>query len=523
MTRSRQRAARRDINLRPRRPSDPEPLWSLPTGTRLLSLDVFGAALDRLVLTPADIHGLVAGELAAAGTPLPAAYPELRLTAEHQAWRRARRTKRAFIGLADIADELVGLLPAGDADPRARVRLAISREVALERRLSRPNPEALAAVEEARRQHVPVAFVADTYLPRDLVAALLRGAGLPAELVLVSSHEGATKDSGDLFHHMANRAGVRLDRIVHLGPDPAVDVIGPASLGIDARRFVPAHRSVAAGLAGGVDEPSALDSVALALAARRLGNQLVEAPLADGTRPEPAPEVGYGVAGPLSVGFAAWVGAQIDDQQPDLVLFADAAAHRTPALVHDLRPDLPADRLHSLPVVSVDSVTRLIDHELGGTGARSDPRVLVVGLGWPDQEHRQVSEMLAGAGARTATVGGAYLGLAEAAGAGERVEAWAFDGGPDEPVSSEASGARDLLASLVAPARGSDDLARGIDDFARDLAPWLNDGGASLTAALATPALQLLERQLLARAAAAGADSTDRPPERRSRVPGRHR
>ena len=40
-------------------------------------------------------------------------------------------------------------------------------------------------VEEARRRRIRCAFVADTYLPRDLVAALLRGAGLPAELVLV--------------------------------------------------------------------------------------------------------------------------------------------------------------------------------------------------------------------------------------------------------------------------------------------------------------------------------------------------
>lgn len=515
MTRSRQRAARRDPNRRPRRPSTPEPVWSLPPGTRLLSLDVFGAALDRLVLAPADVHGLVAGELAAAGTPVPADYPELRLAAERLAWRTARRAGRSFIGLADIADELVALLPPGSGpDPQTLGRLAITREVALERRLSRPNPEALAAVGEARRQRVPVAFVADTYLPRDLVAALLRGAGLPAELVLVSSHEGATKDGGELFRHLADRAGVRLDRIVHLGPDPAVDVAGPSRLGIVARRFEPAHRSVKAGLAVGVDEPSALDSVALALAARRLGAAPAEVPTAAGSpsAETAATEVGYGVAGPLSVGFAAWVGAQIDDQQPDLVLFADAAAHRTPALVQELRPDLPADRLHPLPVVSAERVSRLVDDELGGVGGRPDPRVLVVGLGWPDQEHRQVSGVLAGAGARAASVGGAYLGLAEPAGSRERVEAWAFGSGPDDPPPAES--ARDLLASLVAPAPDCGEVARGITDFARDLAPWLNDGGASLTAALAAPALQLLERQAVD-APRSGTDRSGVPSRRR--------
>jgi len=492
-----------------------------------LSLDAFGAALDRLVLTPADIHGLVAGEMAGDGTPLPAAYPEIRRAAERQAWRSARRAGRAFIGLADIADELVTLLPAEGPDPVALGRLAIAREVALERRLSRPNPEALEAVEAARRQRVPVAFVADTYLPRDLVAALLRAAGMPAGLVLVSSHEGASKDSGELFRHLADRAGVPLDRIVHLGPDPAIDVVGPAGLGIDARRLVPAHRSVAAGLAHGADEPSALDSVALALAARRLGTAPAEAArAADGAPADQGPEVGYGVAGPLSVGFAAWVGAQIDDQQPDLVLFADAAAHRTPTLVRELRPELPAERLRPLPLVSTDSVARMVDDELVGAGSPHDPRVLVVGLGWPDQEHRQISRVLAGAGARTAVVGGAYLGLVEPAGQRERVDAWAFGASPSDrevgPVPP--AEARDLLVSLVAPPEERDEVARGIDDFARDLAPWLNDGGTSLTAALAAPALLLLERQAVEHPNGSGPGPDASPPaERRSRVPGRHR
>ena len=502
----------------------PEPVWALGPEAALLSLDVFGAALDRLVLAPADIHGLVAGELAGAGTPLPPSYPQIRLTAERQAWRRARRSGRAFIGLADIADELIALLPSGrGADPLTLGRLAITGEVALERRLSQPNPEALSAVEEARRQGVPVAFVADTYLPRDLVAALLRAAGLPAELVLVSSHEGATKDGGELFGHLADRAGVRLDRIVHLGPDPAVDVTGPARLGIDARRLVPAHRSVAAGLAGGVDGPSALDSVALALAARRLGAcPSGGPPVAAGVQAEPSAEVGYGVAGPLSVGFAAWVGAQIDDQQPDLVLFAEAAAHRTPALVQELRPELPADRLRPLPVVSTDSVTWLVDHELAGTGCPPDPRVLVVGLGWPHQEHRRVSRVLAGAGARTAVVGGAYLGLTEPAGRRERVDGWAFGPGASQrPAPVPPAGARDLLVTLMAPPQGRGGVARGIDDFARDLTPCLNDGGASLTAALATPALHLLERHAKQQVTPAPEAATS-PPERRSRVPGRH-
>ena len=158
-------------------------------------------------------------------------------------------------------------------------------------------------------------------------------------------------------------------------------------------------------------------------------------------------------------------------------------------------------------MVSAERVTRLVDDELGGVGGRPDPRVLVVGLGWPDQEHRHVSGVLAGAGARAASVGGAYLGLAEPAGSRERVEAWAFGSGPDDPAPAEA--ARDLLASLVAPPPDCGEVARGITDFTRDLTPWLSDGGASLTAALAAPALQLLERQVVD------------PP--RSGVPGRRR
>ena len=509
MTRSRQRDNRRDARSDPQPSAPPDPVWSLLPSTELVSLDVFGSALDRLVLAPADVHRLVAGELAADGVPLPPTYPDLRLAAERMARHRARRAGVAFIGLADIADELVELLRPDVADPGAVGRLAIAREVAMERRLSRPNPEALAAVAEARRQRVPVAFVADTYLPRDLVAALLRAARFPAGLVLVSSHEGVTKEGGELFRHLAARARVRPERIVHLGPDPDADVAGPARLGIDARRFVPAHRSVAAGLADGAGGSTPLDSVALALAARRLGPPPgVTMGTAGHGPPEPSPDLGYGVAGPLSVGFAAWIGAQIDDQHPDLVLFAEATAERTPALVHQLRPDLPAERLCPLPVVNADSVARVMDDELGRPDGPAEPRVLVVGLGWPDPEHRRVGEMLADAGARTATVGGAYLGLTEPPGRRERVGTWAFGPGPDSPAPAEAAGGLDLLAALVAPPLGCDEVARGIGDYARDLAPWLTDGGASLTAALAAPALQLLEWE----AAIGAAPSPDAAP-----------
>ena len=234
---------------------------------RLLSLDVFGLALERLVLEAADVHRLVATQLP---RPLDEAYPGLRQLAEDraQAQAQAQAAGCPIIGLADITDQLESLLVAVVPDARSVARRAIEGEVALEQRLSRPSPEAGRLVDQARQLGIPCAFVADTYLPRDLVAAMLRTAGLPADLVLVSSHEGVTKAGGELYRHLAERAHLGPERITHLGPDPELDVTAAAGVGVRSRHMALARQHLAPSLSIGLSPPTAIDSAALALAGR---------------------------------------------------------------------------------------------------------------------------------------------------------------------------------------------------------------------------------------------------------------
>jgi FMN phosphatase YigB (HAD superfamily) len=474
--------------IRPTRPVTDPCQFTFTATTELLSLDVFGVALDRLVLDPLDVHRLVAAHPILAGVP---AYPRLRLDAEHRAKERARRQGRAIIGLAEIADELIELFAPPRGDACALARRAIEIEITLERQLCRPNPQAAVLVAEARRRNVPVAFLSDTYLPRDLVTALLRSVGLPTDLVLVSSHDGATMRDGQLFQLLSERTGIRTDRITHLcRPTPA----NPASLAGPAgprMQVLPDDDRLAA-LSCGLGPPTPLDSIALSLAGRRLAARC------SGYERGPT-DIGFYAGGPMAVGFAHWVGSQINDQRPDLVLFAGPSGPLVSGLLRLFRPDLPADRLVVAPVEETAGAGSLVTSLASRRGGshRAD-RILVIDLGWGGQGHRRLERELALHHHRP-LVSAAYLGLTEPPGRREAVRWWAFGPDPDDRAGQLARRWPDRLASLLggpsSPATRTDrQLAQGIEQYGAEFVTWPSRMPGPLSAALAGPALRLIER-----------------------------
>ncbi len=487
------------------RPGLPPRLTStvLSRDSEVLSLDVFGLALERLVTDPVEVHGLVAVVLARGGHELEGRYPELRMEAERQAMAHARAEHRSTIGLAEIADQLEILLTARSG-PLARQ--AIECEVELEQRLSRANPDAVRLVAEARARGIRTAFMADTYLPRDLVALMLRSAGMPADLVLVSSHAGVTKADGRLFGHLAQRAGVPPGRITHVGPDPAIDVQMAGRMGLRGE-CIPA-RPEGPELSVGLSAPTALDSAALALAARVSGCHRSDddAPLS----------IGYYAGGPLAIGFTAWVGQLMDSQQPDHVLFCGLAGGLLHQLAAIVRPDLPGSRLHHVPWACEPAGTvENLDQTLDLIGLRAEDRLLVVDLGW-DHPRSWVSRRLAESG-RSNQVCEAALGLLEAPADRYQVMAWAFSGEACDPATDLAQERIEVLEALLRSAPLDDrsrrlpaqsrhyveaapSMAEGIRRFARDFEPWLRFDPHRTSRALAEPALRVITRPTRAEA-----------------------
>ena len=125
--------------------------------------------------------------------------------------------------MADMADLLQDLIaaevPAGSPHTPAEIRqAAISIEIELLQALCRPNPDAIWLYDRAAERSIPVAFLADSYLPRDLIGRLLRRAGFRADHLLISSHEGVTKADG-LFDRLVRSVTVDPATMVHLGPE----------------------------------------------------------------------------------------------------------------------------------------------------------------------------------------------------------------------------------------------------------------------------------------------------------------
>jgi len=493
--------------------------WSsaalLRRNPKLLSLDIFGFALRPAVLDHEDIHRLVASYLRRKTTFVIDDYLERRHRAEALASRRAANAGRTDLALSEITDQLAYVLGEVVGDGRAAARQAITTELELEQLVHLPNDEALELYRDAKAASIPVAFVGDSYLPRDLIAKMLQKAGYHDGRVLVSSHEGATKSSGRLYESLVERSGLAAERITNVGPDPVTDIARATAAGLTAVQVTAKRADVVHLFDLGLTERTGIDSLGLALAADRLGQ----------VDPDVTPgDLGFYGAGPLGAGFAAWVGRLIDEQRPDHTVFGGPAGRLFRRLVTILRPDLPTTALHELESAAGSSPgPAAIDDFVERARVADGDRLLVVDVGWNGQTHEQIAGELQRRG-HSVRIDGAYLGTLDAPGADEPVQVWAFDGRPDRPVAGSVAALVEVLAALVPPSEPwrarpnhvgdyraiAPLIAEGIVAFAEQFQPWLRLDKHDVSAALAEPALRIVsspthaEAQLLGRYRSAG-------------------
>ncbi len=551
---------------------------------------MFGVALEPTFLEAGHEHLLVAEILGRDHPGVEGIYPEARRRAESEARLAVTEADGREISLALIGDHLHGQLAHLALRPEAVAtngrplssdrsvgrdasaaavapfdalvvaQQAIETEVRLLQTLGRANPRAIQLHLAARERGVATALVADTPLPRDLIARIARACGYQADHIVVSSNEGRQKGSGLYGRLLAAGGGVEPDNVVHLGPDLELDVNIPRSLGIDARHAPDRAPDKGPPLLLGLTRPRGLGSIALNLAdrhrqrTRRAGDlswrRLSSEPGLD------AADLGYYAGGPLLAGFAAWVGAQIDDLSPDEVVLCGFAGGLVDHALAVLRPDLPRERRHRLPVTADG---RCPVHQLAATVPLARcRRILVVDLGLFEQPHPEIRERL-GALAPTPEIHGAYLGTLSPALPGART--WAFappaalprpagghvngdhlDNGtghrigpeaappPHHPLSDPAGGHGPALLRVAAnrpeilqallhrlpgsiqdvpPAlrpfhAGARALTEGTMAFVEDVEPWLHLEAGTLSGTMAEPALRVISAPTAAEAAVLG-------------------
>ncbi|PIQ84092.1 MAG: hypothetical protein COV75_04005 [Candidatus Omnitrophica bacterium CG11_big_fil_rev_8_21_14_0_20_63_9] len=201
--------------------------------TQVHSFDVFDTVLTRAVGAPTSLF-LLLGRWAAQEGLLVSCSAEVFARARIEAEIRARTHTKKEISLAKIYRELNVTLRL----PQHELSRLMQMECDLETHLIRPNPAMRSELEYARQSSEQVIFLSDMYLPGSFIEDLLRTHGMfrEGDRCYVSSEHGHGKSNG-LFRAMAEREGVRLDQLVHVGNNKKHDVEAAHHLGAKTRWY----------------------------------------------------------------------------------------------------------------------------------------------------------------------------------------------------------------------------------------------------------------------------------------------
>lgn len=157
-------------------------------------------------------------------------FREARVEAEHFALAKCGHEEAT---LDEIWSELIKILPSLADMAGASIELDVEADS-----LS-PIASALALVASGRRVYGRVAFVSDTYLPRNFIEQQLTKHGFLAEgdVVLLSSEHRLTKRSGKLFVHAMQHLESLDSSVVHHGDNEYSDVLQASRAGLRSRHL----------------------------------------------------------------------------------------------------------------------------------------------------------------------------------------------------------------------------------------------------------------------------------------------
>jgi predicted HAD superfamily hydrolase len=231
-----------------------------------------------------------------------------RMQAEAEARRKASEVGVREVTLHKIYEEL-----SASVDQVVCTAL-MDEEIATEKDVCYADPEILSIYNQLVKRSVRVAFLSDTYMPRDVIASMLTLSGYAGSLeVFVSSEFGLTKCDGRLFPVLLKSLALKADHTCHIGDNAISDVVNARRAGIRAFWFRPSlfprrvadreafnERSVSTSLLKGLTRAS--------VKCDKSDEGLYRA-------------IGQCVAGPLYLGFAQWVLENVKSSGAEAIYF----------------------------------------------------------------------------------------------------------------------------------------------------------------------------------------------------------
>lgn len=275
----------------------------------IVSFDVFGTVVTRLVECPIDVFAFVEAKLASLGYTPAAGFAKNRLLAEQQARNAAYdRNKAEEISI----DEIYHTLVAHFDYTQDFANIAKSCEQNSEVDLCVAISDHFELISQLKKLGKTIIFVSDMYLHPQNVEKILKTNGFDNyDHLFVSSHLGKTKHSGKIWTAVRNVIG-NDKKIFHFGDNIHADVITPNKYGIQTQHY---DRFLNERRVGAELDPNLLPFSFLAQATKLRQNPNFDA------QKQIWSSLGASLGSMILYSFTNWLAKQIEAHKIDHVFF----------------------------------------------------------------------------------------------------------------------------------------------------------------------------------------------------------
>lgn len=265
--------------------------------SEVVSFDIFGTLLMRTCASPEDVFDLVWARYS--GLPYTEGSPFTSMRVN----TCAELSKRQEPTLEEIYDAL-GSFNDADKMQIRQLELECEHEVLFPRKLGKE------LYDECVHLHKRIFITSDMYLPSDELEKLLRENGFNVfESILVSCEYRKTKQTGELYDVLLEKAAVPAGHILHIGDNFTTDYKNALRCGFNA--LYVGDRNIAKRLARKVGIPRTSEM--------SLPLSLVSCKAMDDEE-----DLGYQVLGPILYGFSHWLHDTADEGKPLFFLARDS-------------------------------------------------------------------------------------------------------------------------------------------------------------------------------------------------------
>lgn len=197
--------------------------------TKAVSFDVFDTILCRPFEKPADLWKFMEAEAVHLSNGAAVDFGRVRALCEVDTRDRLKESH------PEIAiDQIYETMADFYAVPRDLLDPLKQREIEREMAAIRPRPFGRKLFDIARASGKPVYLISDMYLPQNVVEDMLSNAGYAGQYteLFLSSSQGCTKSSGDLFGLVLEKTGLAGKDLVHVGDNVKTDKASAEKKGI---------------------------------------------------------------------------------------------------------------------------------------------------------------------------------------------------------------------------------------------------------------------------------------------------